>query len=44
MRKEKLLKSDGRYIIYYSFDDEEPADESDAAGPAPETEPGKEKE
>ena len=24
MRKEKVLKPDGRYIIYYSFDEDEP--------------------
>ena len=30
MRKEKVILPDGRYVIYYSFEDEKPAEQTDS--------------
>jgi hypothetical protein len=46
MRKEQITKPDGRYIIFYSFDEGEPSDEPKSIGVQPATEPeeGEERE
>ena len=44
MRKEKAIRPDGRYIIYYSFDKDEPEEigEEEGESPCPVSEEGRE--